>query len=57
VVAVGDGKMLESGQKAPLTVKAGTRFYFASTQAPRSKLMVRNISFFVKMMFLAIVED
>jgi chaperonin GroES len=38
VVAVGDGKILESGQKAPLTVKAGDKILFGKYSGTEIKI-------------------
>jgi chaperonin GroES len=38
VVAVGDGKVLESGQKAPLTVKAGDKILFGKYSGTEIKV-------------------
>ena len=38
VVAVGDGKYLESGQKAPLTVKPGDKILFGKYSGTEIKL-------------------
>jgi chaperonin GroES len=38
VVAVGDGKILESGQKAPLSVKAGDKILFGKYSGTEIKI-------------------
>jgi chaperonin GroES len=38
VVAVGDGKTLESGQKAPLTVKTGDKILFGKYSGTEIKI-------------------
>jgi chaperonin GroES len=38
VVAVGDGKTLESGQKAPLTVKVGDKILFGKYSGTEIKI-------------------
>ncbi len=38
VVAVGDGKMLESGTKAPLTVKVGDKILFGKYSGTEIKI-------------------
>ena len=38
VVAVGDGKILESGQKAPLTVKPGDKILFGKYSGTEIKV-------------------
>jgi chaperonin GroES len=38
VVAVGDGKMLENGTKAPLTVKAGDKILFGKYSGSEIKV-------------------
>ena len=43
IIAVGKGKVLEDGKIQPLDVKVGDRVLLANTQAPRSKLTVKNI--------------
>jgi len=39
VIAVGNGKLLETGERMPPEVKAATAFFSASTRGPRSSLM------------------
>ena len=43
IIAVGDGKMLESGKRAELLVKREIKSFMESTQGPRLLLMVKNI--------------
>ena len=43
IIAVGDGKMLESGKRAELLVKREIKSFMESTQGPRLLLTVKNI--------------
>ena len=42
VVAIGGGAKTEDGKLIPMDVKVGDKFYLASGQALKSKLMVKN---------------
>ena len=42
VIAVGKGKILESGEIRPLTLRSATRSFSASTRAPKSKWMATS---------------
>jgi chaperonin GroES len=57
VVAVGDGKMLESGQKAPLTVKAGDKILFGKYSGTEIKIDGEEHLILREDDVLAIVED
>ena len=43
IIAVGDGKMLESGKRAELLVKREIKSFMESTPGPRLLLTVKNI--------------
>lgn len=57
VVAVGDGKMLESGQKAPLTVKVGDKILFGKYSGTEIKIDGEEHLILREDDVLAIVED
>ncbi len=57
VVAVGDGKVLESGQKAPLTVKAGDKILFGKYSGTEIKVDGEEHLILREDDVLAIVED
>jgi chaperonin GroES len=57
VVAVGDGKMLDSGQKAPLTVKAGDKILFGKYSGSEIKVDGEEHLIMREDDVLAIVED
>jgi chaperonin GroES len=57
VVAVGDGKMLESGQKAPLTVKPGDKILFGKYSGTEIKIDGEEHLIMREDDVLAIVED
>jgi chaperonin GroES len=57
VVAVGDGKMLESGQKAPLTVKPGDKILFGKYSGTEIKIDGEEHLILREDDVLAIVED
>ena len=57
VVAIGDGKMLESGQKAPLTVKPGDKILFGKYSGTEIKIDGEEHLIMREDDVLAIVED
>ncbi len=57
VVAVGDGKTLESGQKAPLTVKPGNKILFGKYSGTEIKIDGEEHLIMREDDVLAIVED
>lgn len=57
VVAVGDGKTLESGQKAPLTVKPGDKILFGKYSGTEIKIDGEEHLILREDDVLAIVED
>ncbi|HNT44897.1 MAG TPA: co-chaperone GroES [Syntrophorhabdaceae bacterium] len=57
VVAVGDGKILESGQKAPLTVKPGDKILFGKYSGTEIKVDGEEHLILREDDVLAIVED
>lgn len=57
VVAVGDGKMLESGQKAPLTVKPGDKILFGKYSGTEIKIDGEEHLIMREDDVLGIVED
>ena len=57
VVAVGDGKTLESGQKAPLTVKPGDKILFGKYSGTEIKIDGEEHLIMREDDVLAIVED
>ncbi|NLT22246.1 MAG: co-chaperone GroES [Syntrophorhabdus sp.] len=57
VVAVGDGKTLESGQKAPLTVKPGDKILFGKYSGTEIKVDGEEHLILREDDVLAIVED
>jgi chaperonin GroES len=57
VVAVGDGKMLESGQKAPLTVKVGDKILFGKYSGSEIKIDGEEHLIMREDDVLGIVED
>ena len=57
VVAVGDGKTLESGQKAPLTVKPGNKILFGKYSGTEIKIDGEEHLIMREEDVLAIVED
>lgn len=57
VVAVGDGKVLESGQKAPLTVKVGDKILFGKYSGTEIKIDGEEHLILREDDVLAIVQD
>jgi len=57
VVAVGDGKVLESGQKAPLTVKPGDKILFGKYSGTEIKIDGEEHLIMREDDVLGIVED
>lgn len=57
VIAVGDGKMLDNGQKAPLTVKAGDKILFGKYSGTEIKIDGEEHLILREDDVLAIVED
>ena len=57
VVAIGDGKTLESGQKAPLTVKPGDKILFGKYSGTEIKIDGEEHLILREDDVLAIVED
>jgi len=57
VVAAGDGKTLESGQKAPLTVKPGDKILFGKYSGTEIKIDGEEHLILREDDVLAIVED
>jgi chaperonin GroES len=57
VVAVGDGKTLESGKKAPLTVKPGDKILFGKYSGTEIKIDGEEHLIMREDDVLAIVED
>ena len=57
VVAIGDGKMLESGQKAPLTVKPGDKILFGKYSGTEIKIDGEEHLIMREDDVLAIVQD
>ena len=57
VVAVGDGKTLDSGQKAPLTVKPGDKILFGKYSGTEIKIDGEEHLILREDDVLAIVED
>jgi chaperonin GroES len=57
VVAVGDGKTLESGKKAPLTVKPGDKILFGKYSGTEIKIDGEEHLILREDDVLAIVED
>jgi len=57
VVAVGDGKTLESGQKAPLTVKVGDKILFGKYSGTEIKIDGEEHLILREDDVLAIIED
>jgi len=57
VVAVGDGKTLESGQKAPLTVKPGDKILFGKYSGTEIKIDGEEHLILREDDVLAIVEE
>jgi chaperonin GroES len=57
VVAVGDGKTLESGQKAPLTVKPGDKILFGKYSGSEIKIDGEEHLIMREDDVLAIVQD
>ena len=57
VVAVGDGKMLESGKKAPLTVKPGDKILFGKYSGTEIKIDGEEHLIMSEDDVLGIVED
>ncbi|HVN26013.1 MAG TPA: co-chaperone GroES [Syntrophorhabdales bacterium] len=57
VVAVGDGKTLESGQKAPLTVKPGDKILFGKYSGTEIKIDGEEHLILREDDVLAIVQD
>jgi chaperonin GroES len=57
VVAVGDGKMLESGQKAPMTVKPGDKILFGKYSGSEIKIDGEEHLIMREDDVLGIVED
>jgi len=57
VVAIGDGKTLESGQKAPLTVKPGDKILFGKYSGTEIKIDGEEHLIMREDDVLAIVQD
>jgi len=57
VVAVGDGKVLESGQKVKLTVKVGDKILFGKYSGTEIKVDSEELLILREDDILAIVED
>ena len=57
VVAIGDGKTLESGQKAPLTVKPGDKILFGKYSGTEIKIDGEEHLILREEDVLAIVQD
>ena len=57
VTAVGDGKTLESGQKAPLTVKVGDKILFGKYSGTEIKIDGEEHLILREDDVLAIIED
>ncbi len=57
VVAIGDGKTLDSGQKAPLTVKPGDKILFGKYSGTEIKIDGEEHLILREDDVLAIVED
>jgi chaperonin GroES len=57
VVAVGDGKVLESGQKSPLTVKVGDKVLFGKYSGTEIKIDGDEHLILREDDVLAIIED
>ena len=57
VVAVGDGKVLESGQKSPLTVKVGDKVLFGKYSGTEIKIDGEEHLILREDDVLAIIED
>jgi len=57
VIAVGDGKTLENGQKAPLTVKAGDKILFGKYSGTEIKIDGEEHLILREDDVLGIVED
>jgi chaperonin GroES len=57
VVAIGDGKMLESGQKAPLTVKPGDKILFGKYSGSEIKIDGEEHLIMREDDVLAIIQD
>jgi chaperonin GroES len=57
VVAVGDGKLLENGQKAPLSVKAGDKVLFGKYSGTEIKIDGDEHLILREDDVLAIIED
>ncbi len=57
MVAVGDGKILESGQKAPLTVKVGDKILFGKYSGTEIKIDGEEHLILREDDVLAVIED
>jgi chaperonin GroES len=57
VIAVGDGKVLESGQKSPLTVKVGDKILFGKYSGTEIKIDGDEHLILREDDVLAIIED
>jgi chaperonin GroES len=57
VVAIGDGKVLESGQKSPLTVKVGDKILFGKYSGTEIKIDGEEHLILREDDVLAIIED
>jgi chaperonin GroES len=57
VVAVGDGKVLESGQKSPLTVKVGDKVLFGKYSGTEIKIDGEEHLILREDDVLAVIED
>jgi chaperonin GroES len=57
VIAVGDGKVLESGQKSPLTVKVGDKILFGKYSGTEIKIDGEEHLILREDDVLAIIED
>ena len=57
VIAVGDGKVLDSGQKSPLTVKVGDKILFGKYSGTEIKIDGEDHLILREDDVLAIIED
>ncbi len=57
VIAVGDGKVLESGQKSPLTVKVGDKILFGKYSGTEIKIDGEEHLILREDDVLAVIED
>ena len=56
IIAVGDGRIMKDGSRAPLQVKAGNRVLFSLTRAIRSSSAIGNYCSMREEDILAIIE-